>query len=175
MNEFDPLFFCLVLPCIMLCSLSPVLAILVYAGWQSRRRQAEQANLTARLTKEALDATRLPVKYASHERFRKLLKIFPWNEWGVFQLTADGGSFYRFGQAAGEGERTLQIIQFPAAETRIQPVKRDLFRNSTTSWVILEHRGVAHYFAAETGMTVFGSKRKAEEMRALMRQHFPEA
>lgn len=175
MEEFDPVFFCLVLPCMMLCALAPIAAILGYAIWQSRRRRADQENLQNRLGSLAPDEQIFAVKYASQARFKQILKIFPWNEWGVFRLGPAGGIFYRLGPAGDNSDRPVQELPFPAATTSVQPVKRDFLRNSALSWVVLENEGSTHYFTVETGATIFGSRQKAEQMRTAFSQHFREA
>lgn len=143
-------------------------AFLLYAFWQTKKRKRLQTELATRVMANPLNAEQpiYPVKYAAGKNFHSWLKIFPWEASGVLRLTDDAVVF----QGAKNNGQPLEFAFVPQT-TSSKWIGVNLI-NGVTSWFMLEQNGERHYFTAETGTTVFGSKHGSQEILDRVSRHF---
>lgn len=141
--------------------LAVAIPILIIAFLQSKKRKRLQSELTARAMSnpEGAQQPLYAVKYASEKRFKAWIKLFPWEASGVLQFAGDTVVF----RGATNSGRPLEIA-FAPENSAARWIGRT-FINGATAWFMLERAsGEKHYFTAETGTTVFGSKGNSQEI-----------
>lgn len=132
-------------------------AFLVYAFVQSRKRQRIQKELIA-AAPQSDGGQNFPVKYAGEKKFKSFFKVFPWEASGVLRLTDTAVLF----QGAKSNGQPIELT-FNPRQTRASYIGIKLI-NGATAWFMLEQEGNRHYFTAETGVTVFGTRRGSKEI-----------
>lgn len=137
-----------------------IVGFLAYVIVQTRKRKRLQAELATSAMSNPANASGavFPVKYARGKSFKSWIKVFPWEASGVLQLV-DGAAVFRGKMNNG---RAVELA-FAPQNTQTKWIGRT-FINGATSWFMLEQNGEQHYFTAETGATVFGSKGGSQEI-----------
>ena len=105
------------------------------------------------------------VRYASTARFRKWLKMFPWEGCGILRVSEDKASF------SGEfGSGHAVQLAFGREESTVEFAGVDFLHNGLPSWIRIRTGGEEHYFTPETGISVFGGKPKAHDLHEHLRK-----
>ena len=94
-----------------------------------------------------------PVQYSSNKRFKKYLKLLPWEATGILQIR-DTKIIY-FGELSNG--KYIEFL-FDISNSNITWIGKDWFRNGVLSWLEITHQNEKHYFSSETGTWVFGSE-----------------
>ena len=145
-------------------------AFLIYAFAQSRKRQKLQKELIATALPGGDGGQTFPVKYAGERMFKSFIKVFPWEASGVLRLTNDAVLFRGVGGTHNQPfELTFDPRRTCASYIGIK------FINGATAWFMLEQDGSRHYFTAETGVTVFGTRRGAKGILEAVSSHLASA
>ncbi len=142
---------------IQLLAASPGIAIIVFAVVKARRRKRLFTELRAEHAESGRDAVLLNARYASERRFRRLLKIFPWEMAGILVVRERGIEAH----LATENRKQRLSMSFHPSTHTIEWKNADYFRNGFISWLVVTGpNGERHYFTSETGATIFRSKRR---------------
>jgi len=101
------------------------------------------------------------VRYASHDRFRTFWKIFPFEASGILWV-GDGRVIFHTCFAAWQD----LSLSFNGASCQVVWIGKKPWPNGGFSWFSITANGEHHYFTADTGAFIFGSKPKTREIFA---------
>lgn len=127
-----------------------------------RRRRRIYRDLRAQLPPDVLPEQVCDVRYASARRLKSLFKIFPWELVGI--LFADEQGLAAWLQSSN-GKRNL-TLRFDPQQNIVEWRGHESFmRNGPLNWLAIgTPDGPEHFFTSETGMTIFGSKDKTQDI-----------
>lgn len=141
---------------------APGLLIITVAIIAARRRKRRLAAFHSEFSTAAPDAALIDVRYASDNRFRQTLKLFPWNMYGVLVVRDRGAEAHL---VTSRGHHPI-VLTFTPEQHTIEWRSGHLFSsNGALAWlVVTDPDGERHYFTAETGATILGTCRKTAAM-----------
>ncbi|MFP4364171.1 MAG: hypothetical protein ACLFR1_09915 [Spirochaetia bacterium] len=99
-----------------------------------------------------------PIRYASKERFNKLLKLYPWEESGVLFIKNDNTVVFSYYK-----HNTIKQIVLPVSKDNLE-WEGNVGKNGLAHWFSIKHEGFRHYFSADTGTFIFSSREKTKEI-----------
>jgi hypothetical protein len=140
-------------------SLSPVIAVFVYAFFQNSNREKIRARILSARRDVIGDKRWLPARYASEPRFNSWFKIFPWEGAGIMVIVT--GSVLFLGETLSGTPVTLQ---FSPGNSRINWLGKCPWPNGAISWLRFDTADQKHYFSSETGPLIFGSHKSTRAL-----------
>ncbi|MGD2248509.1 MAG: hypothetical protein PVF58_08880 [Candidatus Methanofastidiosia archaeon] len=94
-----------------------------------------------------------PVRYCSENRFKKILKLFPWEATGILVIKDTEIKFFCNVLAWENLELT-----FDSERGKTAWIGKNIWPNGVTSWFFIDSDDKKHYFTSETGAFIFGSE-----------------
>jgi hypothetical protein len=131
----------------------------VYVFWQNSARKRILGEISVEHAALIANQKSQPARYASQARFDRWLKIFPWEGAGI--LIFEPGRVQFLGETFSH--KPL-VFQFTPKTARVEWLGKCPFPNGVGSWVRFDDPTTKHYFSAETGIFVFGSRNSTREI-----------
>lgn len=137
----------------MLMGLLAASPIILYAQNKANERKNIQEEILKAKTSLLGQGHWFPVRYCSETRFRKWLKIFPWESTGILFVGDTQVIFF----CSFLSWRNLEL-KFNIEDSKVKWIGRKVWPNGVLSWLVIGLQGEKHYFTSETGALIFGSK-----------------
>jgi hypothetical protein len=155
-NSVSPVLVLLLVLFFLALLLAPLVLFFIYVGYQNWKRNDIRKKI---LSANSASVEKIPVRYASEQRFNSLFKIFPWDTAGVIFNSPGTASFL------GERMSGEQVcISFRPEEATW--VGKAPWPNGAVSWFRVDTDGAKHYFSSETGFFIIGSSKSTKGILA---------
>lgn len=171
-NSVSPVLVLLLVLFFLALLLVPLVLFFVYVGYQNWKRNDIRKKI---ISANGAIVEKIPVRYASEQRFNSLFKIFPWDTAGVI-FNSPGTASFLGARMSGEPV----CISFRPEEATW--VGKAPWPNGAVSWFRVDTAGAKHYFSSETGFFIIGSSKSTKailaqiggEQRLKVREQRPE-
>lgn len=142
----------------------PFIIIPSITSRKAKQRRLGLIQLSELFADELQDGTWYPVRYASFERFNKIWKFFPWEDYGILNIKEDAITYYSIHNGK---------FVFPPGHISITWTGTKYWPNGILSWFLIKHEQTDHYFTSETGMYATKSRAMTKEVFDKIKEIFP--
>jgi hypothetical protein len=156
-NDAQLIVLAIILIAIVAITCVPLIAFFSYAFYQKSKRNGIRQRQLSEHQQVVGNYRWFPVRYASEQRFKGLLKIFPWEGAGII-VTVPGSVLFLGQTNAG----SPVMLQFAPGNSTINWLGKAPWPNGAVSWFYFSTAIEKHYFSSETGILVFGSHKSTK-------------
>lgn len=145
---------------ILLLALSPAIIVVLMAVIKASQRKKFHREVMQMRPDLFSRGKAIPVRYASERKFKRWLKLFPWETTGVLSI---GERDVILLLQKLQGSENVELA-FHYGEFWPSWAGPDVLKNGVTSWILLQTPYDKHYLSSETGAFVFGSSAGTHEI-----------